>query len=118
MKAVSEKIWRRMYRVDALTEQSNRCWYCRMPLTIDESTAEHVEPVARGGQTSRRNIKAACGPCNLAKGCMPAARFKRSMHAPQREDSIDIHLAHFRLRLFRRVHLAERRILKVAGVTP
>lgn len=45
------------------------CQYCGCSLPVHELTFDHVVPRALGGRTSWENVVAACGPCNLAKGC-------------------------------------------------
>ncbi|MGY8990010.1 MAG: HNH endonuclease [Rhodospirillales bacterium] len=44
------------------------CQYCRHPSPAEELTFDHVIPRSRGGQTSWRNVVAACTACNLRKG--------------------------------------------------
>lgn len=45
------------------------CQYCGRALPVHDLTFDHVIPRARGGRTSWENVVAACGPCNLRKGC-------------------------------------------------
>jgi 5-methylcytosine-specific restriction endonuclease McrA len=44
------------------------CKYCGKELTIDNSTLDHIKPVARGGTNHPDNLALACGPCNNKKG--------------------------------------------------
>ncbi|MDB5612081.1 MAG: transporter [Bradyrhizobium sp.] len=54
-----------------------RCYYCNMRLQWRGKhalTADHLIPRSRGGTDRRKNLVAACYPCNQAKGSkMPAA---------------------------------------------
>jgi 5-methylcytosine-specific restriction endonuclease McrA len=95
---LQDQLWVRIHRMDAHRKQNGRCAYCREPMTRLQATADHVVPRIKGGATSEENIKAACQPCNKAKS------------------SIDVLLANFRLRLWSRVELAERRILAYVGL--
>ena len=45
------------------------CQYCGRALPVHDLTFDHVIPRALGGRTSWTNVVAACGPCNLDKGC-------------------------------------------------
>lgn len=58
----------------AVAERSAwRCVYCLRPLAegaehpADRPTVDHVVPRARGGTSRRRNLVAACRPCNGRK---------------------------------------------------
>lgn len=112
-----DQLWARVYRIEAHAKQKGRCIYCREPMTRREATADHVVPRIKGGATSRENIKAACKPCNACKGSMTEARFKKAIRAPNEEHSINVLLANFRLRLWSRVELAEKRILASVGIS-
>ncbi|MGE5517672.1 MAG: HNH endonuclease [Bacteroidota bacterium] len=45
------------------------CQYCGHSLPVHDLTFDHVIPRAQGGRTNWTNVVAACGPCNLHKGC-------------------------------------------------
>lgn len=45
-----------------------RCMYCNKPITINESTADHVYPASLGGKFTWENIVTACSACNTMKG--------------------------------------------------
>jgi hypothetical protein len=113
---LQDQLWVRIHRMDAHRKQNGRCAYCREPMTRLQATADHVVPRIKGGATSEENIKAACQPCNKAKSSMTEARFKKIIRFPPAEHSIDVLLANFRLRLWSRVELAERRILAYVGL--
>ncbi len=114
----TERLWRRVHREDARREQGCRCTYCSDPITARAATADHVTARHNGGQTSRDNIKAACGPCNSLKGHQTEKRFRRLIKHPPGDASLTLRLAHFRLKLWSRVALAERRILALVGLEP
>lgn len=44
------------------------CRYCDAPLTLEESTIDHVLAVVRGGTDDISNLALACQPCNASKG--------------------------------------------------
>ena len=69
---IPRHVWLRMARAEALAAQGHKCKYCFEPMTMRTSTADHVDPRSKGGLDHPKNIVAACGPCNLAKGSMSA----------------------------------------------
>lgn len=112
-----EKVWRRVYREDAVRSQGGKCCYCGERLSLETVTADHIVPIKSGGRTERTNIAAACRGCNGAKKSMPANRFKRWLRNPPRDASIAVWLASFRFRIWARVAEAENRIATFAGIT-
>lgn len=52
------------FREAILDSWRRRCAYCG----CSAGTLDHVHPRARGGHSVRRNLIAACAPCNRAKG--------------------------------------------------
>lgn len=44
------------------------CAYCERPLSIKETTFDHVWPKSKGGRHTWNNVVAACGNCNVRKG--------------------------------------------------
>jgi 5-methylcytosine-specific restriction endonuclease McrA len=44
------------------------CHWCRCDLNINNSTADHVIPLQRGGLDNENNIVLACEPCNTKRG--------------------------------------------------
>jgi len=58
----------RFCRHNLWLREDRRCMYCRTPLTLKESTFDHVLPRSRGGKTSWENVVIACQPCNHRKG--------------------------------------------------
>lgn len=103
-----ERSWIRMFCVEAWIEQKGKCAYCREPMTRQQATADHVNPMSLGGPTTRDNIKAACEPCNKAKGRLSEAAFLKLIKNPQSGDPLGIWLAWSR----RRIWLATERVCK------
>ena len=92
-----DRMFARMYRSDALADQKMRCVYCKERIT-------------------RKNIKAACQPCNLAKGSMSEGLFRDILHSASIPSGIRLACAWVRFRLNRRVEKAERRICRAVGM--
>lgn len=44
------------------------CYWFRIPLTLNNSTADHVIPLHRGGLDNENNIVLACEPCTTKRG--------------------------------------------------
>lgn len=113
--AATERMFLRMLREDARIAQKSRCCYCKD--IMDVVTAEHLTPRSRGGQTERKNIKAACPACNLAKGNGTDSWFRGLLH--RRELPIGdtgLSMAWVRRRLNVRVQRAEKRIKRAVGM--
>lgn len=49
--------------------------YCARALPDEELSVDHVQPLARGGDSSDGNLVAACRACNTRKGSRPAWAF-------------------------------------------
>lgn len=112
----TETMFRKMYRADAKVEQKSRCVYCKDWMIV--ATAEHLQPRNRGGSTVRKNIKAACQPCNTAKGNGTDSWFKNLLHQrdmPLHETALA--MAWIRFRLNGRIQRSEKRIRKLIGMT-
>lgn len=111
-----DRMFARMYRSDALADQRLRCSYCKERITRENATADHLVPRKAGGKTTRKNIKAACQPCNLAKGSMSEGLFRDILHSASIPSGIRLACAWVRFRLNRRVEKAERRICRAVGM--
>lgn len=63
--------------VDRLVHERAReqCEYCRAPADITAApfNIEHIQPLARGGNSDESNLALACAGCNLAKGARTSA---------------------------------------------
>jgi 5-methylcytosine-specific restriction endonuclease McrA len=96
---VSERVWLRMYKTEALAVQGGRCAYCYSELRRIKATADHVVARASGGQTKGNNIKAACGECNRLKGSMGERAFVRLIKNPEPGDGLGVWMAWSRRRI-------------------
>ena len=60
---VAKRVKRRM-----LSNQQWNCVHCKLPLSLDEATIDHLMPVSRGGSwTDTSNFGVAHAQCNLLK---------------------------------------------------
>jgi HNH endonuclease len=116
MNRLREETLLRMYRIEARSEQEGRCAYCRSEMKCRDTTADHVKPRSLGGATVKDNIVAACSPCNIAKGSLSAAVFRKLIKSPGPHASYRIWRAWLRRKLSLRIERAERRILASAGI--
>ena len=105
----------RRYRDASLAEQQGQCFYCKCPIDEGNVTGDHKRARSRHGPTLRHNIVAACSDCNRAKGNMHWLRFLKCIRNPRPSDSLDIWLAHFRRRLWKRTWAACKRIEREAA---
>lgn len=67
MSSTSEKLLRKKARI--LEDCGYKCVYavaanCPINLTVATMTMEHLLPKSKGGKKSRKNLVAACEPCN------------------------------------------------------
>jgi 5-methylcytosine-specific restriction endonuclease McrA len=60
--------------LDAAIE-SNECPYCTRRLTLAQMSLDHVVPIARGGDSSTKNLAICHKVCNTRKGVMNATEF-------------------------------------------
>jgi hypothetical protein len=113
-----ERGYVRMYREDALRKQNMCCYYCLNPLTFQNATADHLHPRCKGGDSRKDNIVASCQECNTCKSIfdkyISADVFRNMVRSPPKEiTEIKLFLAHFRFRLWSKVHAFDRRLQKV-----
>ena len=59
----SRRIRRRLHKT-----YGDKCHWCAAPLTLNESTLDHVVPLARGGTNGHDNLRLACAACNHDRG--------------------------------------------------
>lgn len=114
--AREERLWTKVYREMARTEQNGKCAYCGEALAADIATADHRVARYFGGATTKRNIVAACMPCNKTKGSMSEAAFMRKVKNPKPGDGVYFFLANFRWRLWRRTEQAVKNIGRACNV--
>jgi 5-methylcytosine-specific restriction endonuclease McrA len=55
--------------------QKGKCALCLKKTTL---TLDHITPLSRGGENTRRNIQMLCKPCNLSKGAKLPEVFSRT----------------------------------------
>ncbi len=56
--------------IGAYLRQQGLCPYCKLPVTKENATWEHIIPKAWGGANSGLNIILACQACNTAKSAI------------------------------------------------
>lgn len=83
----SKRFAKLRFRQDILKSWGECCAYCGAPA----GTLDHVRARRRGGATVRRNLVAACAPCNRAKGSEDWRAWFRAQGFwdARREDAID-----------------------------
>lgn len=116
MSRVSAQHWVRAFRSDAASQQGGKCCYCRSVMTVEETTAEHVVPLSKGGKYSDRgNIKASCAACNRAKGSMTEGVFLKLIKHPEPGGPLWIRRAWMRRRIALATERACKRLLQYAA---
>lgn len=116
---LQEEHWLRAYRIEARHEQDGRCYYCRSRLTWKDTTADHVVPRSKGGQTRRDNIRAACRACNKEKGDKTEGQFLALLkRPPERGAPVWRWLAWSRRRIGVASERACRHIAQSVGLAP
>ena len=63
---------------------SGYCYYCNQKFTAKELTMDHITPLARGGQSTKGNIVAACKGCNSKKQSMLPLEWHEYMESLER----------------------------------
>lgn len=113
-----EAMWLRLYRSEAHARQRGKCAYCLSPMRKPNATADHVNPISRGGRTEKDNIRAACFACNNAKRSHGHKAFSKLIGGRRVPDApyYGIWRAWMRRRLNTRIEEAERRILALVGL--
>lgn len=60
------------------------CAYCEKPMTLSETTYDHIHPQSMGGPHTWENVVASCGACNSRKGShLPTGQWKPKHRAYQ-----------------------------------
>lgn len=70
-------VWSMQTKRRLLSVQQD-CTYCRMLLTDETATIDHIIPVSKGGENVDSNAALACESCNQWKGNDSLADFRRS----------------------------------------
>lgn len=55
-----------------------KCIYCETKLTLENATADHVIPIAHGGNNCQINIVVCCQPCNSERGTISFNKYLKS----------------------------------------
>lgn len=58
-----------------LKKMKFRCAYCKIEITQQTASADHIIPLAKGGTNWIRNIAPACLPCNTRKSTLTVSEF-------------------------------------------
>jgi 5-methylcytosine-specific restriction endonuclease McrA len=75
MRGGSTRAWRKV-RAMVLKRDGYCCVYCGRRAT----TADHIQPVNRGGTDDEANLVAACATCNVSKGDLTPAEWGRDYY--------------------------------------
>lgn len=67
----------RITRTQLNLKQDYRCFYCLIKMKSNESTVDHLIPLARGGTWNMDNLVASCNNCNQMKGSMTVSEFNK-----------------------------------------
>ncbi len=77
-KRVTQATRRKIHRRDG-----GRCVYCRKP--VAKFHADHRQSRKNGGSSEPHNLATACPRCNLRKGSLNAAQFRRKLARESRK---------------------------------
>jgi 5-methylcytosine-specific restriction endonuclease McrA len=53
------------------------CFYCKEKLDAKNISLDHINPIAKGGEKSIKNLTIICKRCNIKKGTMRRANYLR-----------------------------------------
>jgi hypothetical protein len=70
----------RRYLAAILRRDGDECFYCGRGVTAETVVLDHVIAEAIGGDSSHRNIVAACHECNSVKQAVPADDYLRQLY--------------------------------------
>ena len=62
---------KRNRKIKLLNDQGGKCCYCGKPLSLDNTTLDHVIPKAIWVWNGVDNLVASCQPCNINFGSLP-----------------------------------------------
>ena len=54
-------------KIQIYNKSGGYCAICRRPLSFEEMTVDHIQPLSRGGDNSMDNLAVLCGSCNKRK---------------------------------------------------
>lgn len=63
-------------RIEVLVNAGWRCWFCGADIGPGTATVAHLSPPTHGGETSTRNLCAACVTCCSRKGGKSIDQFR------------------------------------------
>lgn len=66
-------------RREVYDKMNGHCAYCGSELTMENMTADHVVPLANGGDDIIDNMMPACRSCNHYKSTMTLERFREAV---------------------------------------
>lgn len=66
-------------KAELYASQNKLCHWCGKIMQRSEVTLEHLIPLDRGGDDTKENIVLACRECNMDKGNMTEAEYKRKL---------------------------------------
>lgn len=55
-------------REKILKEQNHKCFYCKIPLSMENATMDHIIPIKKTKYHSDKNVVVCCETCNKTKG--------------------------------------------------
>lgn len=116
MRGIKEQRWTRIACDEALIKQRNRCRYCDSRITRSQATADHYESRRDHGSNQKKNIVAACAPCNVAKGPMHGDDFLKLLKAREPETFYGVKLRASIRRIELASQAAQRRVLALVGM--
>jgi hypothetical protein len=73
-------------RFEVFKRDGFRCVYCGATPIDKPLHADHVVPVAEGGETIASNLVTACSDCNLGKAAVPLDRTRLAVRKPTQAD--------------------------------
>lgn len=61
--------------------EGGQCPHCKKALTAYNFSADHIEPISRGGSWGLENVEIVCKACNEVKGPLSRVEFKQLINA-------------------------------------
>jgi hypothetical protein len=97
----------------AVAPRPLHCYYCQREMREDQTTLDHMTPLARGGANTLENSCLACSMCNHLKGPLTAEEF---MHCRRRASLLDAMRKHWEMRISQQNLLKDPMWLEKHGV--
>ena len=67
-KHLSLRAFSKAVKRDVWIKQGKICFWCKKPIELEESHADHIKAWSKGGKTIESNCAVTCHKCNLLKG--------------------------------------------------